>query len=148
MKNLISPASWNRAEDGCLFLLRMFVGAFLIWGVWDNIISDERMAKFTAFLNVHGFVYPGLLAPVSVWAQFACGIAFVAGLGARWGGLLCALNFVVALVMVDAQGGIRQVFPAAMLMFFGLYLSARGAGRYPLDDFLTRVPNEQGREHP
>jgi len=138
MKNPILVERWNRAEDLCLLLFRMFVGAFLIWGVWDNIISQDRMAEFVAFLRIHGFVYPGMLAPASVWAQFACGIGFIFGIGTRWSGIVCAFNFTVALVMVDAQGGIRQAFPAAMLVNFGLYLAARGAGRFSVDELLLK----------
>jgi len=140
MKNSILLAGWNRAEDLSLLLFRLLVGAFLIWGVWDNIVSQERMAEFAAFLKIHGFVYPEAMAPISVWTQFACGIAFMVGFCTRWGGILCALNFLVALVMVDAQGGIRQAFPAAMLVLFGLYLATRGAGRFSVDELLLSAP--------
>jgi putative oxidoreductase len=101
--------------------------------VWDNIESPERMTEFAKFLQARGFAYPELMAPLSVWAQFACGAAFVVGLFTRWAGLICAFNFIVALVMVDAANGIRAAFPAAMLVLFGFYLATYGAGRLSLD---------------
>lgn len=133
-----STRRWIRAEEACFAAFRVFVGVFLIWGVWDNIISAERMNEFAAFLDFHGFVWPSLLAPLSVWAQFACGVSFVSGFLVRWGGLLCAVNFLVALVMVDAAAGFRAAFPAAMLLFFGTYLAARGPGKLSLDALITR----------
>lgn len=135
MKGLLILEKWSAAEDIVLLAFRLFVGAFLIWGVWDNIVSAERMREFSAFLEARGFAYPQVLARVSVWAQFGCGAGFVLGLLTRLCGIVCGMNFIVAVVMVDAEGGFRQAFPAAMLVMFGLYLAARGAGRYSLDAF-------------
>jgi putative oxidoreductase len=109
------------------------IGAFLIWGVWDNIQSAARMAEFARFLGAHGFPEPRWLAPISVWAQFVCGVSFVLGLATRWTGLLCAIHFVVAVAMVDAKLGIRAAFPATSLILFGLLFATLGAGRYAID---------------
>lgn len=136
MKQLIFPDANERLSELVFLLFRLLVGTFLIWGVWDNIVSPDRMAEFSAFLDANGFIWPSLLAPVSVYAQFVCGLIFVAGVFTRWGGLLCAVNFVVALIMVDLQGGFRQAFPAAALVFFGLYIAYRGPGPLSLDTYL------------
>jgi putative oxidoreductase len=120
-------------SDAALLLARLVVGAFLIWGVWDNIQSAARMAEFARFLGAHGFPEPRWLAPVSVWAQFACGVSFVLGLATRWTGLLCAIHFAVAIAMVDARLGIRAAFPATSLILFGLLFATLGAGRYAVD---------------
>ena len=128
----------RRLDDAALLLLRVVVGAFLVWGVWDNIISAEHMATFTAFLTKFGFPYPALMAPLSVWVQFACGTAFVLGAFTRWAGLLCAVNFVVAIVMVDHTLGVRGSFASACLVLIGLLLAAHGAGRFALDPWLAR----------
>ncbi|WP_369062020.1 DoxX family protein [Caulobacter sp. 73W] len=85
--------------DAALLAMRLGVGSFLIWGVWDNITSAEHMRTFETFLAKYGFVAPHLMAPLSVWVQFACGLAFILGAFTRWAGLLCAANFVVAIVM-------------------------------------------------
>ncbi|SOD53023.1 Uncharacterized membrane protein YphA, DoxX/SURF4 family [Pseudoxanthomonas wuyuanensis] len=119
-------------EDLALAALRVLVGGFLVWGVADNIASAERMSEFAAFLAYHRFPYPSLLAPLSVWVQCLCGLAFISGLGFRTAGIFCAANFIVAVAMVDAHAGIRAAFPASVLAMLGFYFSARGPGRYAL----------------
>jgi len=125
-------------SDAALLLARLVIGAFLIWGVWDNIQSAARMAEFARFLGAHGFPEPKWMALVSVWAQFACGVAFVLGLATRWAGLLCAVHFAVAVAMVDAKLGIRGAFPATSLILFGLLFTTIGAGRYSIDAMFAR----------
>jgi putative oxidoreductase len=136
LKPLILLTPLYRYADCGLLLLRLLVGAFLVWGVWDNIISQERMGEFEAFLRQFGFTAPHLMAPLSVWAQFLVGLGFITGLLTRWAGILCAINFLVALVMVDAAGGIRGAFPSASLTAIGIYLALHGGGRYSLDRLL------------
>ncbi|HEX5776118.1 MAG TPA: DoxX family protein [Caulobacteraceae bacterium] len=128
----------TRFDDAALLALRLMVGAFLIYGVWDNIVSAERMAEFVGFLGKFGFLAPEFMAPLSVWAQFLCGVAFILGLFTRWAGLICAFNFVVAIAMVDYHTGIRGSFPSACLVFIGLYLAAHGAGWFSLDRLIGR----------
>lgn len=128
----------TRFDDAALLALRLMIGAFLIYGVWDNIVSAERMAEFVGFLTRFGFPAPELMAPLSVWAQFLCGAAFILGLFTRWAALICAFNFVVAIAMVDHHAGIRGSFPSACLVFIGLYLATHGAGRFSLDRLLDR----------
>lgn len=132
--------------DVAFLLVRLLIGTFLMWGVWDNIANPERMAEFAGFLMQFKFPYPALMAPLSVWVQFLCGLGIALGLFARWSGLFCAVNFVIAVAMVDIHGGIRQAFPAAMLVGFGLYLLARGAGKYSFDTVLeSRLAGSSSR---
>jgi putative oxidoreductase len=133
MRKILSLSQAQRFSDFALLLLRIFVGLFLIWGVWDNITSPERMQEFIGFLEKHGFPSPRILAPLSVYAQFGIGVAFVLGLVTRWAGILCAINFIVAIVMVDHLGGVRGIFPSGCLVVIGLYLATHGAGRYSID---------------
>lgn len=134
---LVQPA-WASRGDVALLAARVTLGAFLVWGVWDNIASAARMAEFAAFLDFHGFPLPRLAAPLSVWAQFLCGVAFVLGLGTRWAGVVCAINFAVALAMVDAKLGIRGAFPSTCLILFGMIFATLGAGRYSVDSAIVR----------
>src|SRR5437868_3918127 len=80
MTDLILLARLERYGDQGLFLLRLLVGAFLVWGVWDNIGSAERMQEFVEFLRKFHFPVAEFMARLSVWAQFAIGLAFAAGL--------------------------------------------------------------------
>ncbi len=96
------------------------------------------MDEFAAFLGRFAFPAPTFMAPLSVWVQFAVGVGYIAGLLTRWAGVLCAVNFAVALAMVDRHAGIRGAFPALCLLVLGLYLAANGAGRFSLDALLEK----------
>lgn len=128
----------DRFEAAALLLMRLVIGAFLAWGVQDNLLSAERMHEFEQFLAKFGFFAPAPMARLSVWAQLLVGLAFIAGFATRWAGIVCAIHFVVAIVMVDMHGGIRASFPSACLVVIGLYLACRGAGRISLDHALAR----------
>lgn len=119
-------------QAGLWLALRLMTGSFLVWGVWDNVVSPTRMAEFTGFLAQYGFFAPQWLAPLSVYAQLACGLAFISGAWLRVFGAICAFNFVVALVMVDLQGGLRAAFPSGLLVLIGLLLMAGAGNRYTL----------------
>ena len=80
MRKFMFLGSAQKFSDFTLLLMRMFVGLFLVWGVWDNVTSREQMAEFARFLANHGFPSATLLAPVAVYLQLAIGIAFVLGL--------------------------------------------------------------------
>ena len=134
----LSLSPFARFSDVALLILRVAIGAFLVWGVWDNIISSERMDEFVAFLTKFNFPAPELMARVSVWAQFFVGISFTTGLLTRWAGLICAVNFIVAIAMVDRFGGLRGAFASLCLVLIGLYLATYGAGRISVDAILER----------
>ena len=129
---LFLPGNARHADLG-LLLLRWATGAFLLYQSHDNVLSAARMDEFEKFLSQFGFIYPELLAPLSVYAQFAAGIAFILGLFTRWFGLITAFNFVVAVWMVHWTDPVPAIWPAAILIFLGLYFGLRGSGRYGLD---------------
>ena len=143
MRKFLYLNSAQRFSDVALLLLRVFVGLFLVWGVWDNVTDSARMREFSSFLAKHQFPFPEILAPVSVYLQLAIGVGFVLGAFTRWAGILCVIIFVVAIVMVDRFGGMRGVFPSGCLVFIGLYLATYGAGRLSVDAVLRA--NDQPR---
>ena len=138
MQNWLYLPNAKRFDDSALLLMRIVVGSFLIWGVLDNILHAERMQEFVGFLTKFSFPAPSFMAPLSVWIQFSVGVCFVLGLVTRWAGVLCVLNFIVAIAMVDRFGGIRGSFASACLILIGLYLATHGAGRYSIDARVTR----------
>ncbi len=71
---LFLPRNARHADLG-LLLLRCVTGAFLIYQSHDNIFSAARMDEFEKFMTQFGFVYPELMAPLSVYWQFAAGSA-------------------------------------------------------------------------
>lgn len=125
--------------DLALLTARLLTGSFLIHGVLDNILSRERMAEFSGFLAANGFAAPDLMAPLSVWAQCAIGIALILGLLTRWAGLLLAFNFTIGVVMVHLAQSFREIWPAAVLIALGLLFATLGAGRIALDRLLERT---------
>jgi putative oxidoreductase len=133
---LITLHPLRRYSDHSLLALRAFVGAFLVWGVWDNISTAAHMQEFVDFLQTYGFPVPDLSARLSVWTQFVVGVSFVAGALTRWAAFVCIVNFIVAIVMVDRFGGIRGSFPAALLIGISAYLATHGAGRFSVDGWL------------
>jgi putative oxidoreductase len=133
---LLTPLA--RFADLGLLLLRWVTGAFLIWQSHDNVFSAARMDEFEIFLAQFGFPLPELMAPLCVWAQFLCGIAFILGLLTRWAGLVTAFVFVVAVWMVHWPQDFPGWWPALVLVFLGLLFATLGAGRYALDARLER----------
>lgn len=127
-----------RFSDLTLFALRAVTGAFLIHETWDNVTSAARMKEFAEFLGQFGFPFPELMAPLSVAVQFVGGALLIAGLFTRGAGLLIAVNFIVAVVMVHWSEPFRGWWPALVLVFLGFHFAAAGAGRYGLDAILTR----------
>jgi putative oxidoreductase len=136
MRNYLFLSSAQRFSDVALLLLRVFVGLFLIANIWDRVASHQEMQAFAGFLAQHHFPNPEILAPVSAYSQLLIGMAFVLGLFTRWAGIICAVNFAIAIAMVDIHGGMRAVFPAGCLVVIGLYLATHGAGRLSLDAAL------------
>lgn len=141
---------WNRldglrrGEDAAFALLRLYLGGFLIWGVWDNITSTARMAEFEGFLASLNCPWPAVAAPVSVWAQLLIGVLLIPGLLTRWAGLLLAANFLVAVVLLltgleaPAEVVARELFGPMMCVLAGLVLATHGAGSLSVDARLER----------
>ena len=134
---LFLPGNARHADFG-LLLLRCATGAFLIYQSHDNVFSAARMDEFVKFLSHFKFAMPELMAPLSVYAQFAAGIAFILGFLTRWAGLITAFNFTVAVWMVHWTDAVPAIWPAAILIFLGLYFGLRGSGRYGLDALVDR----------
>ena len=138
LKRLLFLPGNARHSDFGLLLLRCVTGAFLIYQSHDNVFSAERMLEFEKFLAQFGFVAPRLMAPIAVYAQFAAGIAFVLGFLIRWAGLVTAAQFVVAVWMVHWNDPVPGIWPAAILIFLGLYFGLRGSGRYGIDALFEK----------
>ena len=133
---LLPPLS--RFDDAALLILRLLIGAFLMWGTWDNISSAARMQEFVAFLANRNCPLPTLAAPVSVYAQFIAGGLILLGFLTRWAGLVMAFNFLVAVMLTWAGSDFRGLFPPLVMIAVSLVLATRGAGLYSLDAQLER----------
>ncbi|TRO92930.1 DoxX family protein [Glycocaulis profundi] len=127
----------GRHGDLSLLALRLLTGSFLMWETQDNILSAERMAEFEGFLRHFGFMWPEIMAPLSVYAQFICGALFILGLLTRWAGWVMVFNFVVAIVMVHWGQDFRGWWEAIVLVFIALHFAVQGPGRWSLDAALA-----------
>lgn len=143
--SVFNPSGLGRLSDATLALLRIVTGAFLIHGTHDNVFEAARMQEFVGFLAQHGFAWPQLMAPLSVYAQFIAGGLLVFGLLTRWAGLVIAFNFVVAIAMVHWAQDFRGWWPALVLVLLGLHFGAHGGGRYSLDRATGLEPRERRR---
>ena len=128
----------NRYEDAALLALRVATGLFLLYQSHDNVLSAARMDEFEAFMGQFGFWRPEILAPFAIFWQVAAGIGFILGLFVRPLGLITAIQFIVAVWMVHWSQTFDGWWPAAILVFLGLYFFTRGSGRYGLDTVLAR----------
>ena len=120
-----------------LLLLRWVTGAFLIYQSQDNIFSADRMAEFEQFLTQFHFIMPRVMAPLCVYAQFLCGIAFILGFLTRWAGVVTTFVFIVAVWMVHWTQDFPGWWPALILVFLGILFATLGAGRYSIDGRIT-----------
>lgn len=143
-RHLLTLPALGRYSDWSLLLLRLITGAFLMWGTQDNIRSAAQMAEFVGFLRHFGFIWPEVMAPLSVWAQFVCGALFVPGALTRWAGLVMVFNFIVAVLMVHLNDEFRVMWPALALVFISLHLAFAGAGRWSIDAWLGRRSVSRG----
>jgi len=132
-KNWLLLTPLRRGTDFGLLLLRWVTGAFLIYQSHDNVISGDRMEEFEKFLTQFNFIYPELMAPLSVYAQVTCGILLILGLLTRWAGLVTGFNFTIAVWMVHWPQDFAGWWPALILVFLGVLFATLGAGRYALD---------------
>lgn len=143
MGRWLDPAALTKGANAALFLLRLYLGCFLIWGVWDNIVSSARLQEFQAFLTAVNCPWPALAAPLSVWVQFLIGILLVPGLLTRWAAILLAVNFLVAVGLIGRSVGIfpdvtRELFGPMMCILAGVLLATHGAGTWSIDARMTR----------
>jgi uncharacterized membrane protein YphA (DoxX/SURF4 family) len=94
------------------------------------------MEAFVQFLRRSGFPAPQVLATLSVYAQFTCGVLPVPGSGTWWSGFVMLFNFAVATYMVHWQQDFLGRWPAMVLMFLSPYFGLRGARRLSVDRLL------------
>ena len=126
----------QRREYGTLFL-RLLIGTYIIWGVQDNILSHERMVEFQTFLAAKGTPWPALAAPLSVYAQFICGISILLGAFIRLTSVVFIVNFIAAILIAHRGDTFRNMFPALMMLASGLFFLFHGAGKPSVDAWLA-----------
>ncbi len=127
-----------------LLLLRLFIGARLLYGVLDNILSWERMTEFSQFLEANQFPFPLASAVLSVYAQFLCSVMILAGYKIRLASSLMIINFIIALVFVHlpSHDSVEAMTPALAMLFGCLTLLFTGAGRISVHAY-SKIKNDR-----
>lgn len=118
--------------------IRLFAGTFLIYMSHDNVFSTARMVEFEKFLGQFGFPAPALMAPLSVYAQFAAGLLFLVGLWVRPAAVVMIVNFLVALAMVHTRAPFREALDPSAMLAAASSLLLTGAGALSVDAWLAR----------
>jgi putative oxidoreductase len=98
-------------------------------------------AGFAGFLTSVGVPFPATAAAIVIAVELGGGIAMIAGLLARFAGLLLAVNMLVAGTLVHLKNGF--FLPTGfeftfVLMLASLAVTAAGAGAFSLDARLFR----------
>ncbi len=122
-----------------IFILRLFIGIRLIYGVQDNIFSWEQMLEFTKFLEINGLPFPVLSAVVSVYLQFICAILLIVGYKTRFAAFLLVLNFIVAIgVHINFKDSIEGMTPALAIFFGCITILFTNAGKIAYSSIRKR----------
>lgn len=124
---------FDQRKDWGIFILRLFIGLRLIYGVLDNVFSWEHMQKFRDFLQQFGFPMPMVCAIVSVYAQLFSGIMILIGWKIRIAASLMIFNFLVAIIMVHWGQSFEQMTPPLAILFSEFLFLFYGAGRISIE---------------
>ena len=116
-----------------VFLLRIFIGVRLIYGVHDNVLSWEDMIRFSAFLKEFHFPFPLACAIISVYAQLVAGILILLGWFTRYAALLMIINFLIAVIMVHRNESFEAMTAPLAILFCCLLFLFHGPGGISVD---------------
>ena len=128
----------RRKEYGMLFV-RLIVGFHLIYGTYDNVFSWARMLEFRDFLAAQGTPLPLYAAILSAYAQFICGILFMAGAWIRSASVVMIINFIAALLIAHRTGGYPPAALALVMLFSSIAFLFHGAGKVSIDEARGRT---------
>ncbi len=122
-----------------IFLLRLFIGGRLFYGVIDNVVSWERMIEFSKFLEANHFPWPTLSAVGSVYVQLIGSILIIIGFKIRIASLVLVINFLIALIAVHIRSNdsIEGMTPALAMLFGCLTLLFTGPEKISLAHLLN-----------
>ena len=138
MKKLLSLAFFDRYREYGPVFVRLIVGSFLVWGTQDNVLSYARMLEFAEFLRAHNTPFPLASAFLSAYAQFVCGLLYLAGAFTRPAAAVMIINFVAALLIAHVGDTFRGMFPALVMLFTSCFFLLHGPGKLSVDDALAR----------
>lgn len=127
--------------DAGLLLLRVTIaGSLLLKHGWEKVFTFSSMAQHFPD-PIHAGPVPTLV--IAMIGDFVCSLLVIFGLGTRWAALYSFLNLFAAWAFVHRfaflnkqQGGHGELIVLYLGVMMTLFLT--GAGRYSLDEVLTR----------
>jgi putative oxidoreductase len=138
MTRMIKLSHLEKHKEYGVIFIRLIVGFHLVYGTQDNVFSYARMEEFAGFLSARGVPLPLFSAFVSAYAQFICGILFIAGAMTRPAALLMIINFIAAIIIAHLGDAYPNMFPALMMLAAACFLFIHGAGKLSLDGVLAK----------
>ena len=136
----LDPLPSERMRAFGPLIVRLVLGAHLVQGAQDNLLSWSRMLEFRDYLAGEGFPVPLASAIVSVGAQFGAGLCYLLGWQVRLAALVMLFNFAVALLVAHWGHPYNAWFPAWIMWTGSLALFFTGAGAWSLDARRRATP--------
>jgi putative oxidoreductase len=129
---------WFKERRGWgVIFIRLVFGFWLVHGTQDNIFDSERMLEFERFIAKHGFPFPVVGAYVSAYAQFICGILYMAGAAIRPAAVVMIVNFLFALGIAHRATPLGADMPPLAMLAVACFLLFNGAGPLSVDEWMT-----------
>ena len=138
ISNFLTFEFFKKHRDYGVIFLRLLIGAFIIYGVQDNVFSYEHMEEFAAFLQQRNVPFPLFSGFISVYTQFVCGIMILLGAWIRLAAVPFIINFIAAIIIAHLGDTFRGMFPALMMISAGFFFLFNGAGKLSVDEILER----------
>jgi putative oxidoreductase len=135
---MLKPSILEKHKEYGVIFIRLVVGFHLIYGTQDNVFSYARMEEFAGFLSARSVPFPLFSAFLSAYAQFICGILFLAGLATRYTAGVMIINFIAALIIAHIGDTYPNMFPALMMLAAACFFLLHGAGKLSVDSILER----------
>lgn len=138
MKRIFSTQH-SAATDTALLITRIFVALMML---------THGIPKFGMLISGGEIQFPGVLgmsAEVSlflaVFAEVACSILILFGLGTRLAAIPAIITMLVAALVIHAADPLKTQEPALLYLFAFIMLLFAGAGRYSFDHLIQQRVN-------
>jgi len=132
MKHIFTSGTYSKQLDLLLFILRLTVGIFMLthgMGKFQTLFGGEPIQ----FLDPLGLGATASLA-LTVFAEVACSILLIFGLGTRLAALPLLITMLVATFIIHSNDGFAPLLYAAIY----ITIMVMGAGKYSMDYLLLR----------
>ena len=130
-KNSSSSSTLTSLPPYGALLLRLALGAIMIYHGYGKVIPDGGMDRFAHYIVSLGMPY--WLGYVSALTEFAGGILLLFGLLTRPVAALIAINMLVALLKVNIHQDFDSCQLTILLIAIAISLICSGGGAHTLD---------------